>query len=342
MNKQCIKIVSLILGVSLMFAGNAFCLDHATAVGGEMQREIYLGMTKFELIYTIGAPDRIKSDGRSYHYDVFDLTAFLDQDMKINRIYMGKNFQGTVRKLDGNDVKLEDIFAEFGNPQSVDRRTYAPSTYLQTRATDEVEDAVDIPMEEGAPFPLEYRGQRKLYELYSRDMVMKYKYILDDDGISFYFDHHKNLYATVIYPARGERLGRLDAIQMIHFDFDRYNIKDRYVPILDHCVDYLNRYGKYYVVIEGHTDAKGTNAYNQRLSERRSNKVYNYFIKAGIPQSRLKMVGLSELEPIANNTTPDGHDDPGGRAINRRVQFQLRTKKFLPGDVPQAQNEQGP
>lgn len=109
----------------------------------------------------------------------------------------------------------------------------------------------------------------------------------------------------------------------IHFDFDKSNIKAEWVPVLDEAVAILKDNPQINIVVEGHTDAKGTEAYNQGLSERRARSVYNFFRKNGIAGSRMQAVGYGELNPIAPNTNPDGSDNPEGRALNRRVELKV-------------------
>lgn len=103
----------------------------------------------------------------------------------------------------------------------------------------------------------------------------------------------------------------------IHFDFDKYNIKPEWVPVLDEAVNILKKHPEIKIVIEGHTDAIGTIPYNQKLSERRAKAVYDYFIGKGIDASRMKMVGYGKLRPKADNKTAEG------RAINRRVELKV-------------------
>jgi len=304
-----------------LWSSNAYCVKSITAKGGDMEREVHLGMTKQELIEQLGAPDRIKSNGYCFHYDVFDISVFLNKKFQAERIYMGKRFSGTVKKISGEDVYLDDIFTDFGSPLETIRRTYAPSTSIQNLATEELEDKLTKRQQQEELFPMEYRGNRKLFELYSHDLVIKHKYAVDDEGISFYLDKDKNLYATVIYPV-GEP--ELPSFQMIHFDFDRYNIKDMYVPILNKYIDYMKEDPSIYVTIQGHTDAKGTDVYNQRLSDKRAKAVYHYFLNHGITAKRLKIEGYGEGTPIADNTTPAGKDNPDGRALNRRAQFEIK------------------
>jgi len=101
----------------------------------------------------------------------------------------------------------------------------------------------------------------------------------------------------------------------LEFDFDKWNIKPQYYPILDEAVDCMNQHPYIKVQIQGHTDNIGTEEYNQVLSEKRAREVMNYFIKKGIAKERLSVIGYGFSKPIASNETPEG------RAMNRRVQL---------------------
>ncbi|MFI6517223.1 OmpA family protein [Spirillospora sp. NPDC050679] len=81
------------------------------------------------------------------------------------------------------------------------------------------------------------------------------------------------------------------------------------------------------VQVDGHTDAKGDPAANQRLSEQRAQAIVEWLAaKGGIARSRLKATGYGESKPAAANTKPDGSDDPQARAKNRRVVISARPK----------------
>ncbi len=71
------------------------------------------------------------------------------------------------------------------------------------------------------------------------------------------------------------------------------------------------------VISEGHTDGKGTDAYNMGLSRRRANSVKQYLVRNGIAASRIRTEGYGESRPVASNETDDG------RAQNRRVELHL-------------------
>lgn len=74
--------------------------------------------------------------------------------------------------------------------------------------------------------------------------------------------------------------------------------------------------------VVGHTDSKGDDAYNQRLSEARARAVADWFgQQVGVRQRAFDVTGVGEGAPIAPNETADGKDDPAGRAKNRRVEL---------------------
>lgn len=106
----------------------------------------------------------------------------------------------------------------------------------------------------------------------------------------------------------------------IHFDFDKYNIRNDSLPILDRNVDELTSAKSVKIKIVGHTDAKGTDEYNQTLSEKRAEAVMNFFINKGVDANRISSEGHGESEPVAPNDI-NGKDNPDGRAQNRRIEI---------------------
>lgn len=93
----------------------------------------------------------------------------------------------------------------------------------------------------------------------------------------------------------------------VNFDFNKSTLRPDAVSILSEATEILKRYPDLKVEVAGHTDSKGTDAYNQKLSERRATTVYDYLTKNGVDASRLVgPIGYGESRPIAPNTNPDG------------------------------------
>ncbi|HTO18371.1 MAG TPA: OmpA family protein [Pseudomonas sp.] len=101
----------------------------------------------------------------------------------------------------------------------------------------------------------------------------------------------------------------------VKFDFDRQVVKpESYADIRD-VAEFMKQFPQTTTVVEGHTDAVGTEAYNQSLSERRAMAVREVLVSEfGIQPGRVDAIGFGEARPVADN------DSEEGRAINRRVE----------------------
>jgi photosystem I P700 chlorophyll a apoprotein A2 len=120
---------------------------------------------------------------------------------------------------------------------------------------------------------------------------------------------------------------RINLPDNILFDFDKHNLRSTAKPTLQKLSVIINNYQGALVSIYGHTDSKGSDAYNQTLSENRVKSVKDYLTQNfGIAANRLQTQGLGENRPIAPNTNPDGSDNPAGRQKNRRVEVIIHTQ----------------
>jgi len=95
-------------------------------------------------------------------------------------------------------------------------------------------------------------------------------------------------------------------------------IKPGYISTLNKIASVLNQYGKTMVTVIGHTDSVGSDADNQRLSERRAQSVVDYFTRQNVNPLRLQSYGKGESEPRADNSTESG------RQLNRRVELWIQ------------------
>jgi outer membrane protein OmpA-like peptidoglycan-associated protein/tetratricopeptide (TPR) repeat protein len=112
-------------------------------------------------------------------------------------------------------------------------------------------------------------------------------------------------------------------VENVYYAFDKSVVRPEYYNILDSVYSLMNIFPNLFLKIDGHTDGRGTEVYNQALSERRCKAAAEYLLLKGLSPERIIMRGYSELVPIAPNTTPSLEDDPAGRAKNRRVEFKL-------------------
>ncbi len=106
------------------------------------------------------------------------------------------------------------------------------------------------------------------------------------------------------------------------FDFDKADVKPAAQPELMNVATVLRSYPNAKVLIEGHTDGKGSAAYNQRLSEKRAAAVAQWLTAhADLNGAKITTRGWGMTKPVAQNVRPDGSDNPEGRAKNRRVEI---------------------
>jgi outer membrane protein OmpA-like peptidoglycan-associated protein/flagellar hook assembly protein FlgD len=106
-------------------------------------------------------------------------------------------------------------------------------------------------------------------------------------------------------------------INSIEFEFDKSDLLPQSFSILDRLIQILDKFPAYKVKVVGHTDAVGSDEYNQKLSERRAFSVYKYLVANDVAKERLTTEGRGETQPIDDNETE------AGRARNRRVEFFL-------------------
>ncbi len=117
-----------------------------------------------------------------------------------------------------------------------------------------------------------------------------------------------------------KREGNLLALTLkgdVTFDLNSATVRPGLYNEIDRVARVLVRYPETSILVEGHTDSTGTEAYNQALSERRANSVKRLLVDRGVNESRITTVGHGETRPVATNETPEG------RQMNRRVEIRI-------------------
>lgn len=126
--------------------------------------------------------------------------------------------------------------------------------------------------------------------------------------------------------AKVERVGEgitIEFSEKILFGFDQSVLTSKAQKNLDKLAVILKKYPDTNIEVQGHTDSKGTDQYNQSLSERRADNVSDYLKKDGISSSRLSTKGYGESAPKYSNGTPEGE------AQNRRVEFLISANEKM-------------
>ena len=141
----------------------------------------------------------------------------------------------------------------------------------------------------------------------------------DGDGVNNCDDKCPNSVAGQAIGPDGCPVNLTIDLKGVNFDFDKDTLRPDAEAILAEAVSILQKYPQLKVEVAGHTDAVGTDQYNQGLSERRAATVYNYLTNAGIDASRLVGPnGFGESRPIDTNDTAEG------RAKNRRTELYVQ------------------
>ena len=101
------------------------------------------------------------------------------------------------------------------------------------------------------------------------------------------------------------------------FAFDKFDINPKAASILDDIAAWMKQNPDLKLELAGHTDSKGSDAYNQTLSEKRAKAVRDFLVQRGVSANSLSYKGYGESEPIATNDTAEG------RQLNRRVELRI-------------------
>ncbi|MBX3043562.1 MAG: OmpA family protein [Candidatus Kapabacteria bacterium] len=162
-------------------------------------------------------------------------------------------------------------------------------------------------------------------------MSLRYFYRITYVPPTYWGYHHA--YAAINVPGRADSLvadGFYDTtgwlalsdtvVRPINFDFDKAIIKEDSYLTLDELVDLMMTWPNLKFDIQGHTDNIGTKEYNEALSERRAQAVYDALVERGIDERRLRYRGFGFAKPVASNETE------AGRSKNRRTEFIIIAK----------------
>ena len=122
---------------------------------------------------------------------------------------------------------------------------------------------------------------------------------------------HKDLYLVPI------EIGQIVRLNNVFFDFDKWDLRAESFVELDRVVKLLNENPTIEIEMSAHTDSRGSDEYNFKLSDNRAKSVMEYIISKGISPSRITSQGYGETKPVATNDTDDG------RQLNRRVEFKI-------------------
>ena len=126
-----------------------------------------------------------------------------------------------------------------------------------------------------------------------------------------YKEIHKDLYLVPI------EVGQVVRLNNVFFDFDKWDLRPESYIELNRVVKLLVENPSIEIEMSAHTDSRGSDEYNFKLSDNRAKSVMEYIISKGIDPSRITSHGYGETKPVATNDTDEG------RQLNRRVEFEI-------------------
>ena len=222
----------------------------------------------------------------------------------LNTAPKAKGVSATMGEFDVEDVRdMSILSAELrGIPQSKDR-TVAPTT-TNFRLVDKVHK-----MAGGLVLRLSFgKGKAVVAPCPECPIVEPIEKIKE-------VYHHDTI--RIVKEIPQEIKDKMKDLSSALFAFNKFDISPKAQTILNDIATWLKKNPQMKCELSGHTDGKGSVAYNQKLSEQRAQAVYDYLVKAGVSSDNLTWKGYGKSEPIATNDTAEG------RQLNRRVELRL-------------------
>lgn len=140
---------------------------------------------------------------------------------------------------------------------------------------------------------------------------------LTTNGVSSTDTMHKDLSIAKL------ELNKSYTLQNVLYEFGKSTLTENSKAVLDNLYQILVENPSFIIELSSHTDGIGSDEGNMKLSQARAESCVAYLITKGIAKDRLVAKGYGKTRPKVPNTTEDGKDDPAGRAINRRTEFQI-------------------
>jgi peptidoglycan-associated lipoprotein len=148
-----------------------------------------------------------------------------------------------------------------------------------------------------------------------------------DRARSLYQQAERDFSGTDCASHAGEQLALIDAIlvirERIHFDFDKYFIRDDASPVLERKAEVLSRFQNVRITIEGHCDERGSIEYNLALGQRRADATVEYLVGLGLPAEMFRTVSYGKERPVAQGSNEDAWQ------MNRRSEFVIENMDAL-------------
>jgi outer membrane protein OmpA-like peptidoglycan-associated protein/tetratricopeptide (TPR) repeat protein len=244
----------------------------------------------------------LSADGKRAYYSSIKEDSYGDKDIYVASFIEFKEkplalIKGTVKDANGN-VPKDVVITVSNNETGEIVGTYIPNSKTGNYL---------FILPPGANYNITYEAEGYLFKSENID-------IPEDAN---YFQINKAIELEPI------QIGSKIVLNNIFFDFDKATLRDISKIELEKLTKLMVNNPKIIVEISGHTDAKGNENYNLKLSQDRAQAVVNYLITRGIDKNRMIAKGYGKSRPIANNYNPDGTENPEGMQLNRRVELKV-------------------
>ncbi|MFN4235462.1 MAG: OmpA family protein [Bacteroidia bacterium] len=244
----------------------------------------------------------LSADGKRAYYSSFKEDGYGEKDLYMANFIEFKEkplalIKGTVKDAYGN-VPKDVVIIVSDNETGEVVGTYIPNSRTGNYL---------FILPPGANYNISYEAEGYLFKSENID-------IPEDAN---YFQVNKAIELEAI------QVGSKIVLNNIFFDFDKATLRDISKVELEKLTKLMELNTQMKVEISGHTDAKGNEDYNLKLSQDRAQAVVDYLINRGIDKNRMIAKGYGKLKPIAPNYNADGSENPEGMQLNRRVELKI-------------------
>jgi outer membrane protein OmpA-like peptidoglycan-associated protein/tetratricopeptide (TPR) repeat protein len=244
----------------------------------------------------------LSADGKRAYYSSFKDDSYGEKDIYVASFIEFKEkplalVKGTVKDAYGN-VPKDVVIVVSDNETGEVVGTYIPNSKTGNYL---------FILPPGANYNISYEAEGYLFKSENID-------IPEDAN---YFQINKAIELEPI------QIGSKIILNNIFFDFDKATLRDISKTELEKLTKLMEINSKISVEISGHTDAKGNEDYNLKLSQDRAQAVVNYLINRGIDKNRMIAKGYGKSKPIADNYNADGSENLEGMQLNRRVELKV-------------------
>jgi outer membrane protein OmpA-like peptidoglycan-associated protein/tetratricopeptide (TPR) repeat protein len=244
----------------------------------------------------------LSADGKRAYYSSFKEDGYGEKDLYMASFIEFKEkplalIKGTVKDAYGN-VPQDVVIVVSDNESGEVVGTYLPNSKTGNYL---------FILPPGANYNISYEAEGYLFKSENID-------IPEDAN---YFQVSKAIELETI------QVGSKIVLNNIFFDFDKASLRDVSKVELEKLTKLMELNAKMSVEISGHTDSKGNDDYNLKLSQDRAQAVVNYLINRGIDKARMIAKGYGETKPIASDYKEDGSENLEGMQLNRRVELKV-------------------